>query len=371
MADANGNSPASAALAALGFAVFVRAESGALRLAGATPDWLRSLWPSTATANAELPVAEASPFFENFLIDAAEAWNAGAGTRTQSGPWIETAADGTELTLEATALTAGDQPILLLERLGETFEAKKSILQKARETVIAYQRLNSETQKKEILLNCIAEEMNSALANVITSLRLLELELSPPRTQQLVGLASRAADQQQLLINKILSVFAAELEGLHASGSSASDLAAALHAASEELAPQFEEKRVRFVGPASAEPVSPVAMDADHLQRLLAALLENALQNSPAGSTVQVDVADEAEAVRIQVCDEGPLLPPDLAEGMFSKTAVATPATETLLLRLQFCRVAVENCGGEIGYDPRGDEGNCFWMCLPKAAAES
>jgi len=285
MADANGNSPANAALAALGFALFVRTESGALRLVGGMPDWLRSLWPSTAMANAELPVAEASPFFENFLIDAAEAWNAGAGTRTQSGPWIETATDGTELTLEATALTAGGQPILLLERLGEIFEAKKSILQKARETVIAYQRLNSEMQKKEILLNCIAEEMNSALANVITSLRLLELELSPPRTQQLVGLASRAANQQQLLINKILSVFAAELEGLHASGSSASDLAGALQAAREELATQFEEKGVRFV--ASTASAVRVAMDADHLQRLLAALLENALQNSPPKSTAR------------------------------------------------------------------------------------
>ena len=77
----------------------------------------------------------------------------------KSGPGWRQDANGAEVQLEATALTADGQRILLLERLGEAFEAKKSMLQKARETVIAYQRLNSEIQKKEILLHCVADEM--------------------------------------------------------------------------------------------------------------------------------------------------------------------------------------------------------------------
>ena len=167
------DSRAGAVLEALGIAVFVHA-SGALRINGQPPDWLRLIWPTVTAPDATLPGSSA--FLENFLIDARECWTAGGEKRARSGAWVEQTTDGTELSLEATALTIGGQAILLLERLGEVFEAKQSMLQKARETVIAYQRLNSEMQKKEILLHCISEEMNAALANVITALRLIELE---------------------------------------------------------------------------------------------------------------------------------------------------------------------------------------------------
>ena len=90
----------------------------------------------------------------------------GDATRAQSGP-VDRADEQTAQRFRSKRRRSRstDAPRFLLERLGEVFEAKKSMLQKARETVIAYQRLNSETQKKEILLSCIAEEMNSALAN--------------------------------------------------------------------------------------------------------------------------------------------------------------------------------------------------------------
>ena len=70
--------------------------------------------------------------------------------------------------------------------------------------MIAYQRLNSEIQKKEILLHCVADEMTNALANIVTSLRLIEAESNPPRTKVLLGLAMRGAEKQQQLINRVL-----------------------------------------------------------------------------------------------------------------------------------------------------------------------
>jgi signal transduction histidine kinase len=241
-------SSAGAVLEALGFAIFVRDRSGALRLEGTAPEWLRSIWPELKKG-ALLPTEKASPFLENFLVDASTCWEAGGETCSRSGPWIEQTDTGTEVTLEAVALNAGDQAILLLERLGEVFEAKKSMLQKARETVIAYQRLNSEMQKKEILLSCIADEMNAALANTITSLRLMELEQSPERIRQLLGLASRATEEQQSLINKVLHVFADELEELYGhngSGQAEAKLDDALKAAKENVASLFADKRVRL-----------------------------------------------------------------------------------------------------------------------------
>lgn len=134
------DSPARAALEGLGFVLFTREASGALRVAGPPPSWVGRLWPSLTSAHDELVPAD-SPFLENFLIDAEQCWTAKSGSK-RSGPWIERDRDGVELQLQATALTGGGRAMLLLERLGEDFEATKSVLQKARETLIAYQRLS-------------------------------------------------------------------------------------------------------------------------------------------------------------------------------------------------------------------------------------
>ena len=361
------DSAAGAVLEALGFAIFIRDKAGALRLNGRSPDWLSSIWPGLNAADAPLPIDQASPFLENFLIDAGERWSAGGEKRARSGPWIERTTDGSELTLEATAFTAGGQPILLLERLAEVFEEKRSMLQKARETVIAYQRLDSEMQKKEILLSCISEEMNAALANVITSLRLIELEKNPAHLPPLLNLAARATEEQQTLINKVLNVFATELEGLYGFDASAradAKLNVAVRAAEENVAPRFAERRVRLNVADSVSRESRVAMDAGHLSRVLSSLLENGLQNASAVGEVQLKVIEEPDSFLIQVSDNGAPLPRDVCEDLFSRTGPTTSR-----LPLQFCRIAVANCHGEIGYEPIEEGGNCFWIRLPRPAS--
>jgi signal transduction histidine kinase len=369
MTNPDRDSPAAAVLDALGIAVFIHAW-GALRISGQPPDWLRSIWPAVAAPDATLP--DSSPFLENFLIDARACWAAGGENRSRSGAWVEQTAAGIEITLEATALTAGGQSILLLERLGEVFEAKRSMLQKARETVIAYQRLDSEVQKKEILLNCISEEMTAALANVITSLRLIEMERDPVRIAQLLGLANRATEEQQTLINKVLSVFAAELEGLRGrAGTTVAEtkLGDALRAAEENIASQFAEKRVRLSIADNGLGETQVAMDSTHLTRVLSTLLENGLQSAPVGDEVRLSLAEEPESILIHVSDNGPSFPKDVCANLFSRAGTATTEPQVSLLPLQFCRIAIENCEGEIGYESRGG-GNCFWIRLPKPSTK-
>ncbi len=356
-----------AVLESLGIAVFVHAY-GAIRIQGNPPDWLRSIWPTMTAPDATLP--DSSPFLENFLVDARACWTAGGDARVRSGPWVEQTADGSELSLEATALTTGGQAILLLERLGEVFEAKKSMLQKARETVIAYQRLNSEMQKKEILLHCISDEMNAALANVITSLRLIELEKDPTRIARLLNLASRATEEQQTLINKVLNVFAAELEGLRGRDGEAlaeTKLGDSIRAAEENLTAQFAEKGVRLRLAGSGLDEIRVAMDSAHLTRVLSTLLENGLQSAPVGDEVQLNFNEESGSVLIRISDNGPSFPQDICANLFSRSGTAAPG-QAARLPLQFCRIAVENCGGEIGYESRRDGGNSFWIMLPAAA---
>src|SRR5262249_33220125 len=205
------------------------------------------------------------------------------------------------------------------------------------------------------------------LANTITSLRLMELEQNPVRTRQLLGLASRATDAQQGLINRGLRVFAdelAELYGHDGSGQAAARVDDAVKAAQETVASLFAEKRVRLHLVQDGTFDAVVSMNAEHLTRILINLLQNALQNSTAGGEVQLALLEETESVLIKILDRGASLPPDFYPNLFSKTATI----DASLLPLQFCRVAVENCHGEMGCDPNADGGNCFWIRIPRLA---
>ena len=80
-----------------------------------------------------------SPFLDNFLIDAAACWAAHTG-RVLSGPWVEYDRQGGEIDPQATALMVEGPCCDRATRLLIS-DATKAILQKARETLMAYQRL--------------------------------------------------------------------------------------------------------------------------------------------------------------------------------------------------------------------------------------
>ena len=356
---------ASAVLHALGFAVLTRGDDGALRVSGAPPGWLARLWPALRDAGGELPVAE-SPFLENFLVDAAECWRGAAGGRADSGPWVEREAAGAEVPLQASALTVEGRAILLLERLGEEFEARKAVLQRARETVIAFQKLDAEIQKKEILVHCLAEDLSAALGNVITSLHLIEIEENPPRTGQLLALALRAAQEQRSLIGKVLELFAEELGGLQ--GAAREDLGCVLKGVVRFAADRFSAKGVRLSAPESA--AAAIAQTAARQAgRIVGNLLDNALDRTPPGGEVTLRVATESDAIRLAIEDTADTLPPDIADKLLSRFDSSSASPPAEFLRLQFCRVAIESCNGEIGFSPRAGGGNCFWIRLPRTAS--
>ncbi|MEO6970675.1 MAG: HAMP domain-containing sensor histidine kinase [Chthoniobacterales bacterium] len=361
------DSPAEAVLDALGLVQFAREPSGALRLSGKAPSWLGDLWPALREGGGVLPVADASPFLENFLIDAEQCWRDGGGGQVKSGPWIETGS-GAEIQLEATALTANGQALLLLERLGEAFEARKSVLQHARETVIAHQRLNSEIQKKEILLHCVADEMTAALANAITSLRLIELEDNGPRTKLLLGLATRATQEQQMLIHRILGVFEDELRkayGLSSLTNTSAPWDEVMERALETASPLFVEKGVTLNACEGSTSMVQIPADAAQLERVIGNLLENALERTATGGAVIVRTENEPETLYLRVEDNGAPVALETGENLLGYAAPASAAA----LRLHFCRIVVKNCGGEIGCTALSGDGNRAWIRLTKITA--
>ncbi len=348
----------------LGIALYERSPDGSLRLAASAPRWLAD-WPGETD-----PLAvDESPFLENFLVDAEEFWAAG-GTgegALSSGPWVE----GDDLQLEARAMVLDGRAALLLERLGEDYEAHKERLQIARENVIALQRLDSEMRKKEVLLHCVIDDISSALGNVVTSLRLLEVEPTAAKVSYLLSLAMTAARKQEALIRGVVAGFTPELEefyGRQGERRGASDVAGVIGEAIASVAESFKEKSVQLIPPTAIPQKARIQGERSLLVRMFGALLVNAYQGAPPGSRVVIDTvrrSAEGGEIELSVTDSGP--PADAAGGETPFDGLDPFGGATGAIELSFCRVAAENIGGEVGHEIVGDrQGNRFWVRIPE-----
>ena len=98
----------------------------------------------------------------------------------------------------------------------------------------------------------------------------------------------------------------------------------------------------------------------------MANLIENALDRTPRGGAIELGVDDEGDSVVFGVEDNGAAVSPDACDDLFSKLEPTAAASTPAILRLHFCRMMMEGCGGEIGGGPRNNGGNRFWIRLPK-----
>jgi len=110
-------------------------NDGTFRLLGTTvSDDFQFIYPETLTDRDALRPDEKFPFIDHFLEDAITAWE--QGKHIQSGPWMETGPNGNEIAIEASTTLLQSKRILLLEVLGESYDAQYRMLQKGRENLL-------------------------------------------------------------------------------------------------------------------------------------------------------------------------------------------------------------------------------------------
>ena len=127
--------------AALDVAVLEETGDGFFSSLDALPAWFLDLTAGEGDG-AALDLAGRFPFLEYFLEDARAFWASETPGRLDSGPWSETAADGGELALEATALFHAEKRIVLIALLGKEYEERRRLLQRIRDTYLDLQSLS-------------------------------------------------------------------------------------------------------------------------------------------------------------------------------------------------------------------------------------
>jgi signal transduction histidine kinase len=114
--------------------------------------------------------------------------------------------------------------------------------------------------------------------------------------------------------------------------------------------------------------------DRDHILRVLANLVSNAVKYSPAGTSVTLSARLTGEAVEITVADQGPGIAADQADRLFRPFSRVGAQQRQLTggtgLGLAISRAVVEQHGGRMWWEPNTPAGSRFVFTLPIARGE-
>jgi len=113
--------------------------------------------------------------------------------------------------------------------------------------------------------------------------------------------------------------------------------------------------------------------DEDLLQRMIGNLLENAIRHTEPGREVRVRCLQDGTLARVEVCDEGPGVPPELREQIFERFFRVDPARTGMNgsgagLGLPIARWIAEVHGGTLRLERSGPEGSTFVGVLPRSS---
>ncbi len=291
--------------------------------------------------------AAAPPFLANFLARAEAHWARGERSTLRSNAWIELGRDGSEWSLRAAAvaLESGRRAVFV-ERvdpqiaLGVLFDGELA------------------APKRKSPLHDVVHDLKSPLAGILGSLSLLAGDRALSDEQrEIAEIGLESVRKQELLIRRLLEKPASEL----ASGDvrTTADLCDAVRSIVDVYA---EVARLRGVELSSAgirartTPLFVVA-HRGRLERVLANLVEHALERSPNAGRVAIEFEERADSVLVVVDDAGPKISDAERARWFDELAILGESHGGARVALAWCKHSLAAWGGEIdsvALDPSG-----------------
>ena len=266
-------------------------------------------------------------------------------------------------------------PLLTLEQL-RLFDALLD------QSALAVERVNlvgdldrarrlAETDKlRAALLTSISHDLRTPLASVLgaaTTIRDFGTALDTETRGALVGTIVEEAERLNRFIANLLDMTRLEAGAVRPNAQEV-EVGEILEAVLRRAAPILARRHVEVD---IAHTLPPMAVDPVLLEQALFNLLDNAAKFTDEGDTVIVRASREGAALRIDIFDEGPGIPPDAFEAVFEKFHRVRkgdgvrPGTG---LGLAISRGFIEAMGGTISAGNRADRsGAVLTLRLPAA----
>ncbi len=241
-------------------------------------------------------------------------------------------------------------------------------------TVYAFRDLTEEHRLEEVRSDFVAtvsHELRTPLASIAGAAATLRErpELAEPTRRQLLSVLYDQSDRLARLVDQIMLANQLSSGGvrLEPRAFQAEEVArAVVEAARPRLADGLE---LEVLAPRTLPPVSA---DPARTGQVLTNLVENAINYSPGGGRIRIDLQRAGERLRFSVRDEGLGIPPDEQQRIFEKFYRLDPAMTRGVggsgLGLYICRELVELMGGRLTVRSHQGAGSTFSFELPLAA---
>jgi PAS domain S-box-containing protein len=227
---------------------------------------------------------------------------------------------------------------------------------------------------REDLIAMVYHDLRSPLANIVSSLEVLDAMFPPGADEtvhSLLTIATRSTDRIQRLTNSLLDINRLEA-GQSIGNRQPLIIAELIQEVVDTVLPNVDNRDLKMTwGVPSGLP--EVFADADMLRRILINLLENAIKFTPAKGKINISACTAGDFVEICVSDTGPGIPPADHDRIFQKFTrlVKKDGPRGLGLGLAYCRLAVMGHGGEIWVESRPGKGAKFIFTMPIANSVS
>ncbi len=224
-------------------------------------------------------------------------------------------------------------------------------------------------QDRQHLTEMIVHDLRSPLTAILGSLTLLgrtTKDLDSPVTDQAIAIANLSCQQVLGLVNSLL-----DIGGLESGDLKLSLEQVAIDEMSRDLVSRYVQEANQYgilLDLHVEQPIPPIEVDSEKIQRVLINLLDNALKFTPAGGQVDLSLSADDSHLLITVRDTGPGIPEEFRERIFERFS-QIPGTSGRRrgsgLGLAFAKLAVEAHGGRIWVEGNEAQGSIFHIRLP------
>ena len=217
------------------------------------------------------------------------------------------------------------------------------------------------------LISMIYHDLRSPLANVVSSLDLLDTMLpsDDPALKSLLDISMRSTERIQRMTESLLDLSILEA-GQPIGTRKLTSVLALVYEAVEAMESTVHNKS-QIISYKVPDRLPNVLADQDMIRRVVTNLLENASKYSPQGSKIEIGVRKEGDQILVWVKDNGPGIPASEHERIFNKfTRLKTEnAPKGLGLGLAYCQLALQAHGGKIWVESEVGVGSRFIFSLP------
>jgi len=224
-------------------------------------------------------------------------------------------------------------------------------------------------QLREDFLSMIYHDLRSPLANVVSSLDVLntmmEFDDENPAIHSLFDIAVRSTKRIQRLVNALLDINRLEA-GKPVWGKKPAHPQILLQETLEELKPIIENKKIKITINV-AKDIPLIMVNRDMIGRVFINLTENAIKFSPPDGEIYIGIDQSNNFVRVWVQDTGPGIPEENRQNIFEKYTRlhGEGGPKGYGLGLAYCKLAIDGHGGHILAENAPEGGSRFSITLP------